>query len=195
MSYLISAFSFLLEVVFSAAATLIVLRLLAEACRADFNNPLSQFVYRYTNPILSPIRRIIPNWRRINTAAVLIAWLLMLLKRLLIFVLLGRMPGVAGLLLLSFADLLDFILVFYLVLIFVWSLMSMFQVDRYHPVLRLMNSLVEPVLRPVRGKLVAAGLDFGPWVAMIVLVLLRLLVVAPLTGYGMQLALGIGSVG
>ena len=78
MSYLISAFSFLLEVVFSAAATLIVLRLLAEACRADFNNPLSQFVYRYTNPVLSPIRRIIPNWRRINTAAVLIAWLLML---------------------------------------------------------------------------------------------------------------------
>jgi YggT family protein len=123
MSYLISAFSFLLEVVFSAAATLIVLRLLAEASRADFNNPLSQFIYRYTNPILSPIRRIIPNWRRINTAAVLIAWLLMLLKRLLIFVLLGRMPGIAGLLLLSFADLLDFILVFYLVLIFVWSLM------------------------------------------------------------------------
>ena len=195
MSYLISAFSFLLEVVFSAAATLIVLRLLAEACRADFNNPLSQFIYRYTNPVLSPIRRIIPNWRRINTAAVLIAWVLMLLKRLLIFLLLGRMPGIVGLLLLSLADLLDFILVFYLVLIFVWSLMSMFQVDRHQPVLRLMSSLVEPLLRRVRGKLVAGGLDFGPWVVMIVLVLLRLLVVAPLTGYGMQLALGIGSVG
>ena len=195
MSYLISAFSFLLEVVFSAAATLIVLRLLAEACRADFNNPLSQFVYRYTNPILSPIRRIIPNWRRINIAAALIAWLLMLLKRLLIFVLLGRVPGIAGLLLLSFADLLDFILVFYLVLIFVWSLMSMFQVDRRQPVLRLMSSLVEPVLRPLRGKLVAGGLDFGPFVTMVVLILLRLLVVEPLNGYGMQLALGIGSVG
>lgn len=188
MSYLTNAFLFLLEIVFSAAVTLIVLRLLAEACRADFNNPLSQFIYRYTNPVLSPIRRIIPNWRRINLAAALIAWLLMLLKQLLFFVIQGRIPGMAGLLVLSLADLLDFVLVFYLVLIFVWSLMSLFQVDRYHPVLRLMSSLIEPVLRPVRGRLVAGGLDFGPWVVMIVLVLLRLLVVAPLTGFGMQLA-------
>ncbi|HEY9132684.1 MAG TPA: YggT family protein [Dyella sp.] len=188
MSYLTNAILFLLEIVFSAAVTLIVLRLLAEACRADFNNPLSQFIYRYTNPVLSPIRRIIPNWRRINLAAVLIAWLLMLLKQLLFFVLQGRIPGIAGLLVLSLADLLDFVLVFYLVLIFVWSLMSLFQVDRYHPVLRLMGSLIEPVLRPVRGRLVAGGLDFGPWAVMIVLVLLRLLVVAPLTGFGMQLA-------
>jgi YggT family protein len=188
MSYLTNAFLFLLEIVFSAAVTLIVLRLLAEACRADFNNPLSQFIYRYTNPVLSPIRRIIPNWRRINLAAALIAWLLMLLKQLLFFVIQGRIPGMAGLLVLSLADLLDFVLVFYLVLIFVWSLMSLFQVDRYHPVLRLMSSLIEPVLRPIRGRLVAGGLDFGPWVVMIVLVLLRLLVVAPLTGFGMQLA-------
>jgi len=188
VSYLTNAILFLLEIVFSAAVTLIVLRLLAEACRADFNNPLSQFIYRYTNPVLSPIRRIIPNWRRINLAAVLIAWLLMLLKQLLFFVLQGRIPGIAGLLVLSLADLLDFVLVFYLVLIFVWSLMSLFQVDRYHPVLRLMGSLIEPVLRPVRGRLVAGGLDFGPWAVMIVLVLLRLLVVAPLTGFGMQLA-------
>ncbi|HEX7814480.1 YggT family protein [Dyella sp.] len=194
MNYMLNAFSFLLELVFSAAVTLVVLRLLAEACRAEFNNPLSQFIYRFTNPVLSPIRRVLPNWRRINLAAVLVALVLMLLKRLLVFVLFGRMPGFAGLLLLAVADLLDFILVFYLVLIFVWSLLSLFQVDRRQPVLRLMSSLVEPVLRPVRGKLVVGGaLDFGPWVVMIVLVLLRLLVVAPLTGYGMQLAVGLPS--
>jgi hypothetical protein len=67
----------------------------AEACRADFNNPLSQFVYRYTNPVLAPIRRVLPNWRRINLAALLLAWLVMLLKRLVLFALRAscRMPA------------------------------------------------------------------------------------------------------
>ncbi|EIL90977.1 hypothetical protein UU7_14790 [Rhodanobacter spathiphylli B39] len=80
MSYLLNALSMLIELVFEAAVTLLLLRVAAEACRADFHNPLSQFIYRYTNPVLAPIRRVLPNWRRINLAALLLAWLAMLLK-------------------------------------------------------------------------------------------------------------------
>jgi len=188
--YLLNALSFLIDLLFGAVATLFVLRLLAEACRVDFNNPLSQFIYRYTNPVLAPIRRVLPNWRRINLAALLVAWLLMLIKQALQFALLGIAPGIGGLLLLSLASLFDFVLVFYLVLIFVWSLMSMFQVDRRQPVLRLAGSLVEPLLRPLRGKLVVGMLDFSPWVVMIALMLLRILVVGPLTGLGDAMAIG-----
>ncbi|WP_199096750.1 YggT family protein [Dyella sp. ASV21] len=191
MSYLINALSFLLELAFGAAAALFVLRLLAEASRADFHNPLSQFVYRSTNPVLAPLRRVLPNWRRINIAALLLVWLLMLLKRVVLFALLGMFPRLAGLLLLSVADTLDFILMFYVVLIFVWSLMSLFQVERYHPVYRLAGTLVEPLLRPLRGKLVVGGLDFAPWAVMIVLILARLLLVSPLTDLGARLALGV----
>ena len=54
----------------------------------------------------------------------------MLLKRLLLFALLGAMPRPLGLIVLSLAELLDFVLLFYLVLIFGWSLLSMFAVDR-----------------------------------------------------------------
>ncbi|WP_430388085.1 YggT family protein [Dyella sp. 20L07] len=191
MSYLVNAFSFLLDLAFGAAAALFVLRLLAEASRADFNNPLSQFVYRTTNPILAPLRRVIPNWRRINIAAVLLVWLLMLLKRVLLFALIGVFPHVLGLVVLSVADTLDFIAMFYVVLIFVWSLMSLFQVERYHPVYRLAAALVDPLLRPLRGRLVAGGLDFAPWVVMIVLILARLLLVSPLTDLGARLAMGV----
>ena len=191
MSYLVNALSFLLELAFGAAAALFALRLLAEASRADFHNPLSQFVYRTTNPILAPIRKLLPNWRRINIAALLLIWLLMLLKRVLLFALLGVFPHVLGLVLLSVADTLDFILMFYVVLIFIWSLMSLFQVERYHPVYRLAGSLVDPLLRPLRGKLVAGGLDFAPWAVMIVLILARLLVVSPLADFGGRLALGL----
>jgi YggT family protein len=191
MNYLVNALSFLLELAFGAAAALFALRLLAEASRADFHNPLSQFVYRTTNPILAPIRKLLPNWRRINIAALLLIWLLMLLKRVLLFALLGAFPHVLGLLLLSVADTLDFILMFYVVLIFIWSLMSLFQVEHYHPVYRLAGSLVDPLLRPLRGKLVAGGLDFAPWVVMIILILARLLVVSPLADFGSRLAIGL----
>jgi YggT family protein len=190
VSYLLNALAMLIELAFDAAVTLLLLRVLAEACRADFNNPLSQFVYRYTNPVLAPIRRVLPNWRRINLAALLLAWLAMLLKRLLLFALLGVMPNLLGLIVLALAELLDFALLFYIVLIFGWSLLSMFSVDQRHPLLRLAGTLVAPLLRPLRGKLVAGQIDFAPMAVMIVLLLARLLIAAPLLDLGARLAMG-----
>jgi YggT family protein len=191
VTYLINALSMLVELAFDAVVTLFLLRLLAEACRADFNNPLSQFIYRYTNPVLAPIRRVLPNWRRINLAALLLAWLAMLLKRLVLFALVGMMPRLIGLLVLSLAELLDFVLLFYLVLVFGWSLASMFAADRRHPVLRLAGSIVTPLLRPLQGKLVIGQIDFAPTAVMIFMLLARLLVAAPLLDLGARLAMPI----
>lgn len=189
MSYLLNAISLLIELAFDAVITLLVVRFLAEACRADFNNPLSQFVYRYTNPVLAPVRRFIPNWRRINLAVLLLAWLVMLLKRLVLFLVIGIVPHALGLVVLAFAELLDFMLMFYLVLIFAWSLMNMLSVDRRQPVLRLAGTIVEPLLRPLRGKLTMGSIDFSPTVVMVGLLLARMLVAAPLLDLGSRLAL------
>lgn len=190
MNYLLNALALLLDLAFDAVVTLLLLRVAAEACRADFHNPLSQFVYRYTNPVLAPIRRVLPNWSRVNLAALLLAWLAMLVKRLLLFALLGVMPHPLGLIVLSLAELLDFVLLFYLVLIFGWSLLSMFSVDRRHPLLQLAGSIVAPLLRPLHGRLIAGQIDFAPMVVMIVLLLARLLIAAPLLDLGARLAMG-----
>jgi YggT family protein len=190
VSYLLSALAMLIGLAFDVVLVLLLARVLCEACRVDFNNPLSQFIYRTTNPVLAPIRGVLPNWRRINLAALLLAWLAMLLKRLLLFSLLGVMPTILGLLVLSLAELLDFVLLFYIVLIFGWSLLSMFTVDRRHPMLRLAGSIVAPLLRPLDGKLVFGQIDFAPMLVMIVLLLARLLIAAPLLDLGARLAMG-----
>lgn len=190
MTYLLNALSVLIQLAFSLLATLFVLRVAAEAARADFHNPLSQFLYRATNPVLAPVRRVIPNWRRINLAALLLAWLVMVLERGALFALLGIAPNPAGLALLGLADLVDFVLLFYLVLIFGWSLLSMLQVDPYQPLMRLAGAIVEPLLRPLRGKLVVGMLDFSPMVVMLVLILARILIAAPLIDAGTALTLG-----
>ncbi|WEN16275.1 YggT family protein [Rhodanobacter sp. AS-Z3] len=189
MNYLLNAVSMLIELAFQAAVTVLLLRAAAEACRADFHNPLSQFIYRYTNPVLAPIRRVVPNWRRINLAALLLAWLVMLLKDMLLLALNGVMANPLNLLVLAFAELLDFALLFYIVLIFGWSLLSMFSVDQRQPLLKLVGTLVAPLLRPLRGKLVAGQIDFAPMAVMIALFLARLLIAAPLLDLGARLAL------
>jgi len=190
MSYLLNALVLLITLAFDAVVILFLVRLAAEAGRADFRNPLSQFIYRTTNPVLAPIRRVLPNWRRINLAAVLVAWLLMLLKRLVLFALVGFMPHLAGLLVLALADLLDFALMFYLILVFAWSLLSMLSNDPHQPLQRLLGAIVEPLLRPLRGRLVVGMMDFAPAAVMIVLLLGRILLAAPLLDLGTRLAMG-----
>ncbi|MBN8922244.1 MAG: YggT family protein [Rhodanobacter sp. 68-29] len=188
MSYFANALGLLLELAFGAIAALFLLRVAAEACRADFHNPLSQFIYRSTNPVLAPVRRVLPNWRRINLAALLLAWLAMLLKRLALFALVGLVPNFLGLLVLSLAELLDFALLFYLVLVFGWSLLSMFAPDQGQPLQRLLGVIVGPLMRPLRGRLTVGMIDFSPTVVIIGLLLARILVAAPLLDLGMRLA-------
>jgi YggT family protein len=188
MSYLLNTFSWLIQLAFGAIATLFLVRLAAEATRADFHNPLSQFVYRYTNPVLAPIRRVLPNWRRFNLAALLVLWLIFVVERLVLFALAGFMPNWAGLLVIALADLLDFVLLFYIVVIFGWSLLSMFAPDPYHPLMRLASTIVEPLMRPLRGKLVVGSIDFAPTVVVIVLIVARLLIAQPLYDFGISLA-------
>ena len=53
-----------------------VLRFLMQAVRADFRNPIAQFIVRVTDPILKPLRRIIPGWRGWDLSSILVALLL-----------------------------------------------------------------------------------------------------------------------
>lgn len=191
MTYFANAGQLLLAFVFDALIALFVLRLLAEAARVNFNNPLSQFLYRYSNPVLAPVRRIIPNWRRLNLAALLIAWLLEMIKVLLGFALYGLMPALGGWVLLGVAGLLNFLVWTWIILIFVWAFGSMFGGDGRHPLLHFVAQLVQPVMRPLQQRLPSmGGIDFSPTIAILVLLVARILIVQPLLDLGGRLAMG-----
>ncbi|HBM50719.1 MAG TPA: YggT family protein, partial [Marinobacter sp.] len=53
--------------------TIVLLRFLLQLARADFYNPISQFVVKATNPPLRPLRRFIPGWGGIDGAALVLA--------------------------------------------------------------------------------------------------------------------------
>ncbi|KJV36326.1 YggT family protein [Luteibacter yeojuensis] len=191
MNYLTNAGGLLLNVLFGALVTLFVLRLLAEANRADFNNPICQFLYRFTNPVVAPLRKVLPSVRRINLAALVVALVVECVKVVLILLLAGLPLGPLGILVMGIAELLDFLLLTWIVVVFVWSLMSMLSTDRYHPVARFVTALAEPLVRPLRGRMTLGGLDFSPTVVLIGLFLARILVAQPLQDLGTRLLMGL----
>ncbi len=56
-----------------------VLRLLLQWVRADFRNPLSQFILRVTDPLVIPLRRLVPAIGSLDTATLLIAVIIQLI--------------------------------------------------------------------------------------------------------------------
>ena len=65
--------NYLLQVALGLFLFAVLLRLLLQLTRADFYNPLSQFVVRVTNPVLLPLRRLIPAVGRLDTASLVLA--------------------------------------------------------------------------------------------------------------------------
>ncbi len=188
MPYLANAAQILIEFIFGILVGLVVLRVLLQLVRANFHNPICQFLYKATNPVLMPLRRIIPAWRRLDVAGVLLAWLLLLLKRVLIFAMVGMMPSLPGLLVIAFADLIGFVLMMLLILIVVRAILSFVANDSYHPVVPLVYQMTEPVLKPVRKRLPAlGGFDLSPMVVLLAIMLLQALLVAPLFDLGLRI--------
>ena len=87
-----SATVFLVDTLFSLYLMVVILRLWLQLARADFYNPMSQFVVKATHPIVGPLRRIVPSIGRLDTATLVLAIVVAALK----LIALGAMAG-AGL--------------------------------------------------------------------------------------------------
>ncbi len=85
---------YILQTLGSLYLLIVLLRFILQLVRADFYNPLSQFIVRATKPLLNPLRRIIPGFGGIDLASLLLAILIQLVLMILILMLMGY--GVGG---------------------------------------------------------------------------------------------------
>lgn len=180
-SYLTQPAVFLVQVLFGLYATLVVLRFLLQLTRADFYNPLSQFIVRATKPVLNPLRRVIPAVLGLDSASLVLAWIVITLEQLAILGLAGTgfQPTAAALL--AIPELVSLIINIFLFAILIGVIISWINPGSYNPVVSLIHSLTEPLLAPVRRRLPdMGGLDLSPMVVMIGLVVLEMLLIPPL---------------
>lgn len=165
---------------------LVLLRFILQLVRADFYNPLSQFVVKATQPLLMPIRRIVPGFGGIDFAALVLALLVHMALSAAILLIAGAssaelvtlLPLLAVWCLISLASL--FVKIFFFALIISVILSWVAQGSR-HPAVALVHQVCEPVLAPIRRFLPSmGGIDISPIFAFLALNLLDGFVIANL---------------
>lgn len=172
------ALNFIIESLLSLAVYAFLLRFLLPLVRADFRNPLSQAVLALTNWLVLPLRRILPPMGRVDTASLLALIAAQLLATFLMFRLrVGALIPLVPLIQIALVSLVTTTIRLFQILIFVYALLSFIAPGTYSPVVGLLSSLCEPVLRPLRSVLpVVGGLDFSPLIALIALQALLILI-------------------
>ena len=179
---------FLVNTLFSLYIGAVLLRLVLQWSRADFYNPISQAIVRITSPVLRPLRRLIPSIGRLDTASFVLIFALQWLNLWLTARLVGIAPGVATMVVMVAAELIRKLVYLYMFAIFVLALASWIANGGANPALRLLDSIAEPLLAPIRRWLPnLGGLDLSPLVALVLLQLALKLIVTPLTGIGVSL--------
>ncbi|KXJ30549.1 MULTISPECIES: YggT family protein [Pseudomonas] len=183
MSAFAQALVYVIQTLGSLYLLIILLRFILQLVRADFYNPLSQFTVRATQPLLKPVRRIIPGFGGVDLAALVLAILVQLALMMVVVVLLGAsigglFPALLIWALLGVASL--FLKVFFFALI-VSVILSWVAPQTHNPAAELVNQICEPLLAPFRRILPnLGGLDLSPIFAFIVINLLDRFVIGQL---------------
>ncbi|BCD86018.1 hypothetical protein PSm6_24250 [Pseudomonas solani] len=183
MTGLSTAAIYVIQTLGSLYLLIVLLRFILQLVRADFYNPLSQFIVRATKPLLNPLRKVIPGFAGLDVASLVLAILIQLLLMIVTLVLMGY--GVGGYLLqllvwalIAVTSL--FIKVFFFAMI-ISVILSWVAPNSYNPGAQLVNQICEPLLAPFRKLLPnLGGLDISPIFAFIALRLIDMLVIGNL---------------
>ena len=180
-SYLTNPLVFLIQTLFGVYILAVLLRFLLQTVRADFYNPISQFLVKVTNPPLKILRRFIPGFGGIDIASLVLVWALQALELLLVLTITSGVVSLIGPLLWAIPKLVELVINIYLFAILIQVILSWVSPGNYNPASALIYSLTAPILRPAQRLLPPmGGLDLSPMLVMIGLVLLKMLLMPPL---------------
>ncbi|VXA96119.1 conserved membrane hypothetical protein [Pseudomonas sp. 8AS] len=183
MSGFTEALIYIIQTLGSLYLLIVLLRFILQLVRADFYNPLSQFTLKATQPLLKPLRRVIPGLGGLDLASLVLAILVQLLLMVVIILVAGANPLAVGLQLLVWAVISVtslFLKIFFFAMI-ISVILSWVAPGSYNPGAQLVNQICEPLLAPFRRLIPnLGGLDISPIFAFIALNLLDRFVIGNL---------------
>ncbi|MDH5484906.1 MAG: YggT family protein [Gammaproteobacteria bacterium] len=167
-------FAFLIDILFQLYTTALMLRLILQWVRADFYNPVSQFIVKITNPVVMPLRKIIPGLWGIDMATLLLVIVFTAAKLSLVYTLTGYAITPLLVTVSTLLETVDLLLNVFLYAIIIQAILSWVNPDPYNPIVGLLNSLSWPVLKHFR-KLVPpiSGFDISPIFAIIAIMFVK----------------------
>jgi YggT family protein len=156
----------------------LLVRLLMQLTRADFRNPVGRAIVQLTDPLIMPLRRVLPPVRRVDSASVVAILMVAVAKVWLLQLLFGYgLPGLATLARLVPRDIVDLVLRTYLYSMILHAILSFVSQGNYSPAQSILASICNPVLNPIRKYIPSiAGLDLSPLWACIAIQALRIVI-------------------
>ena len=183
--YLGNTLTFIIETISGLYILIVLLRFILQYMRADFYNPLSQFIVKVTQPLLRPMRRYIPGYSGLDLSALVLMLVLQSLEILLVNMITGQPTGFAGLGVLAIAKLFMLTSYVFMFSIFILVILSWIQPQGYNPLVGMMQTLADPLMRPARRLIPPmGGLDLSPLVVLLGIGVVQRLFIAPIMGFG-----------
>lgn len=189
----LNAIGFILGILFNLYATVVAVRFVMQVVRADYYNPLAQAVVKLTDPLLVPLRRVIPSFKRYDTASLFLVFAVLLVKILVFkFLSLGAVPVIGintpvaqlPMIKVFLLGILDVIHQFFNVFIYaliIQAILSWIPNTGGNPVLGMVASISAPVLKPLRNLIPPlGGIDLTVFFTIIGLFAIRIFLIGTL---------------
>ena len=183
MGYLTGFLNVVVQIVFGILIFLIMARFILQVVRADFYNPISQMFVKVTNPLLRPLRKVIPGVFGLDMAAIVLLLILQSIELVLTHTLRGwDLHNPIMFAAETVGTLINHAGWLYLICIFISIIVSWVNPAAYqHPLVQIAVQITNPLIRPCRKILpTMGGIDFSPILALIIIYAVMFLIAAPL---------------
>ena len=163
MNALSGAAIFVVQTLVSLYLVIVLLRFVLQLVKADFYNPLSQFAVRATQPLLKPLRRIIPSIGGLDTSSLLLSVAIQALLMAFVMMFVPENYSPLQVVIWAIIGVTSLFLKIFWVAMIVMVIVSWVAPNSHNPAAELAYQISEPVLAPFR-KLIPnlGGLDISP---------------------------------
>ncbi len=185
MQTLASIATYVLTVVGTLYISLVLIRFLCQLVRADYYNPMSKALVKLTNPLLVPLRKVVPGFAGIDWAAIVLAIVLQSILLALLILLKGYSLGNPIYLLpWSLVEIFSLLVSFYKWGALLLIVASFIAPQSYNPALTLLGQIINPALAPFRKILPPmGGMDFSPIIFFMVLNIITSYLLPAIAGF------------
>lgn len=154
---MLDALIFLVRTVADLYLLTFLLRFIMQWARANHYNPLSQVVFKVTNPLVVPARRLLPSVAGLDMPTLVVLIVLEIVVTFVLLRLVGLSLPIPRLLFYSVLRLISLVLWFYVGALIIYAVLSWFAQPSRNPMAMLLGEFVEPLLRPARRMLPPIG--------------------------------------
>ena len=173
MSGLLNVINFLINILVTLYIYAVIIRMILGLTHADMYNPFSQFIITITNPVLLPLRRWIPSYGRVDTAAIIVILFLKFFELFIQSLLLGKQVLLGSLIIPTIIGVINQVInlfIFSIIILVIISWIAPFVQGQNNPLVSILRSITDPLLRPARKYIPPIGMfDLSPLVVLIAL--------------------------